>query len=308
MNEVLVNNVKTQFPLTQEQLDLYNKDGYVIVRQLFTADELEPLRQACESDPTLGNSQSEVKYGDLGFNLSVWSELGDSMLGTLPRIARLADAAEFLEGEECYHWHSKIVLKKPREGTVAWHQGFGCWYEDYCLYPKIVSCCLAINENTRENGCLQVLKGSHHLGRIENVMLPNSNSCGADPERLKIVFDRLETVYCELQQGDAVFFHANTLHGSDTNRSNDIRMTLFSAYNVVSNEPYNLENQQHHRYVPLQKLPDSVLKDRQYQGIFETQKFLIETADSPETGVSVRHGRTLKTSKNGEVLMPASER
>jgi ectoine hydroxylase len=291
-----MNEIKTQFPLTQDQIAHYHEHGYVIVRNFFSADELEPLKQACDHDPSLNNSQTEVDYGDGSFKLSVWSELGDSMLGVIPRMARVVDAAEALEGEECYHWHSKIVLKKPGEGTVRWHQGFGTWYEDYCLYPKLVSCCIAINENTRENGCLQISKGSHHLGRIENVILPNSNSNGADPERLKIVFDRLETVYCELQQGDAVFFHANTLHGSDMNQTDGLRTVLFCTYNVISNEPYNLENQQHHRYVPLEKMPDSALREHQYNGIFETQKFFeVETADSPKTGVSIRHGRTTKT-------------
>ncbi|MEC4983917.1 MAG: phytanoyl-CoA dioxygenase family protein [Oscillatoria sp. PMC 1068.18] len=294
-----MNKIKTEFPLTQEQIAHYNEDGYVIVRNFFAPEEIEPLRQACDKDHSLNNTQSEVDYGGTGFKLSVWSELGDSMLGVMPRMARVVDAAEALEGEECYHWHSKIVLKKPGEGTVAWHQGFGTWYEDYCLYPKIVSCCIAINENTPENGCLQIAKGSHHLGRIENVMLPNSNSNGTDPDRLKIVLERLEIVYCEMQPGDAVFFHANTLHGSDLNQTDDIRVALFCTYNVVSNEPYNLENQQHHRYIPLEKVPDSALREKQYNGIFETQKFFeVETADNPKTGVSIRHGRTKKSIAN----------
>ncbi len=286
--------ITTQFPLTQEQISQYNNDGYVIVRNFFSAEELEPLKQACDQDPELYKTGTTVNYGEAGFfKVSVWSELGNSLLGVIPRMARLVDAAETLEGEECYHWHSKLVIKKPKEGFVDWHAGYGDWYEDYCLYPKLPTCCIAVNKNTRENGCLQIAKGSHHLGRIENIMLPNTDTSGTDPERLKIILDRLEIVHCELEQGDAVFFHANTLHGSDANQTNERRTLLFCVYNVVSNEPYNLENQMHHRYVPLQKVSDSVLLENQYNGIFETKKFFgIETANNPEAGVNIRIGRT----------------
>ena len=285
--------ISTEFPLTKEQIDHYHKHGYVFVRNFFSKEELEPLRLACEDDPELRDSRTLVDYGGTGFKLSVWTKLGNSLLGVLPRMARIVDATEALEGEECYHWHSKIVLKKRGEGEVRWHQGFGTWYEDTCLYPKMVSCCIAVNENTRENGCLQIAKDSHHLGRLDNVMI--GNSCATDPKRLEVVHERLEHIHCEMQQGDVVFFHANTLHGSDVNTTDSLRTLLFCTYNVTSNEPYNLENQQHHRYRPLNKLPDSVLLEKQYDGVFETQQFHEkETDNSPRTGVGIRHGRTTK--------------
>ncbi len=77
-----MNKITTQFPLTQEQISHYKDDGYVIVWNFFSAEELEPLKQACDQDPELYDSQTKVQYGDTGFfKISVWSELGDSLLG-----------------------------------------------------------------------------------------------------------------------------------------------------------------------------------------------------------------------------------
>lgn len=287
----MINTIETKKALTQAQIKHYHTHGYVIVKNFFSKEELEPLCVACHGDPDLANSGSEIDYGGTGFKLSAWTELGDSMLGMIPRMARMVDAAEALEGEACYHWHSKIVLKKPTEGDVRWHQGFGTWYEDGCLFPKLVSACVAVNNTTRENGCLQIIKDSHHLGRLDNVMI--GNSCATDPERLAVIHERMEREYCEMEQGDAVFFHANTLHGSDINTTDGLRVLLFSTYNVTRNEPYHLENQQHHRYRPLRKISDAVLENKAYNTIFETRDFLgAETNDNPKSGIGIRHGRS----------------
>lgn len=45
-------------------------------------------------------------------------------------------------------------------GTWEWHQDYGYWYGNGCLWPNMVAVIVAIDPNTRENGCLQLLKGS----------------------------------------------------------------------------------------------------------------------------------------------------
>ena len=65
--------------------------------------------------------------------------------------------------------------------------------------------------------CLQVLKGSHHLGRIDHIKV--GDQTGADMERVNIAMERLELVHCELEPGSAIFFHCNLLHCSAQNRS-----------------------------------------------------------------------------------------
>ena len=49
----------------------------------------------------------------------------------------------------------------------------------------------------------------------------------------------LELIYCELEPGDALFFHSNLLHRSEANLSDYPRWSIISCYNAQSNLAYN---------------------------------------------------------------------
>ena len=70
--------------------------------------------------------------------------------------------------------------------------------------------------------------------------------------------ERLPVVPCELEPGDAVFFHANTLHRSAQNHSPHRRWTLICCYNRVDNDTVVRDHDRY--YVPLEKVPDSAVK------------------------------------------------
>ena len=61
---------------------------------------------------------------------------------------------------------------------------------------------------------------------------------GTDPERVEEAIKRYEHVYCELEQGDILFFHSNILHASSANKSKFHRWLLICTYNRFDNEPY----------------------------------------------------------------------
>ena len=63
---------------------------------------------------------------------------------------------------------------------------------------------------TKNNSCLQVLKGSHKMGRINHNL--SGEQAGADLERLKLAKEKFQLVYVEMEPGDALFFHCNLLH------------------------------------------------------------------------------------------------
>jgi ectoine hydroxylase-related dioxygenase (phytanoyl-CoA dioxygenase family) len=48
----------------------------------------------------------------------------------------------------------------------------------------------------------------------------------------------MELLYCELDPGDALFFHSNLLHRSEANLSDHPRWSLISCYNLQSNLAY----------------------------------------------------------------------
>ena len=149
-----------------------------------------------------------------------------------------------------------MILKEPRVGGAwAWHQDYGYWYDNGCLFPYLASCMIAVDRATKENGCLQVLRGSHHMGRVNHVKI--GDQTGADPERVAVAIERLELVHCELEPGSAIFFHCNLLHRSDQNKSDDPRWAFISCYNTKGNDPY--KESRHPRYSPLAKWPDSMI-------------------------------------------------
>ena len=143
---------------------------------------------------------------------------------------------EFLE-DEVYHYHSKVIWKKPGDGGFDWHQDYGYWYHNACLYPDMASCFIMLDKANKENGCLKVLKGSHRVGRISHARSDTPEQT-ADNERIRELEKRHESVYIEAEPGDALFFHANLLHSSDANKSQNSRRTLIVCFNTKSNNPY----------------------------------------------------------------------
>jgi ectoine hydroxylase-related dioxygenase (phytanoyl-CoA dioxygenase family) len=157
-----------------------------------------------------------------------------------------------------YHYHSKLTAKEPRDGGAwEWHQDYGYWYHNGCVFPTMASVMVALDKTTRENGCLQVIRGSHHAGRVEHGVLPGQQ-VGADPRRVEEMLKSLELVYAEMEPGDGLFFHANVMHRSDQNRSENRRWTVLFCYNAARNNPY-LEHH-HPQYTPLDKVDDDAIK------------------------------------------------
>lgn len=245
--------------LSDKQLSNYERDGYAMVRGMFDPEEIELLRRSALEDRALDQHAFGRADGEGGtVRLSLWNHPGDTIYGMFARCRRIVDSAEKILGGEVYHYHSKMILKDAKVGGAwAWHQDYGYWYHFGVLYPLLTSVTVAVDPATKENGCLQVLKGSHLLGRLEHKL--TGDQAGADAERVKEACERLELVYCEMQPGDAMFFHCNLLHRSDQNRSDQPRWSLISCYNAARNNPY--KEAQHPRYTPLAKVDDSTVRE-----------------------------------------------
>jgi len=115
---------------------------------------------------------------------------------------RWVNASAKLIGQEVYHFHTKLMIKEPKVGGKwAWHQDFGYWYQVGCLNPDAMfSSILAIDKATIENGCLQVLKGSHKLGRLAHGT--DGEQAGADLARVDQALSRFELLHCEMEPGN----------------------------------------------------------------------------------------------------------
>jgi len=244
-------------PLSGQQVRQYGEDGFVLVRGMFDAAEIELLRRSAKDDKALDDHSYGKADNEGGVvRLSLWNHPGNGIYGMFARCRSLVDSAEALLGGEVYHYHSKMIMKEPKVGGAwAWHQDYGYWYQNGVLFPLLTSASIAVDRATRENGCLQVLKGSHLAGRVDHVL--TGEQAGADLERVNELAKRLELVYVEMEPGDVIFFDANLLHRSDQNRSEHPRWSMICCYNAARNDPY--KEAHHPRYTPLEKVDDAMI-------------------------------------------------
>ena len=265
--------------LSKDQIAQYEQDGFIILPGFFTKDEIEPLRRACHADPDVGGAI--MAYADSKGQpqeVVAYTDLSDDLVGILPRMTRLIDATEALIGEPIYHWHSKLSMKQPRStGTWDWHQDYGFWYYQGVLRPAMVTAGIAVDACTPRNGCMKLVRGSHHLGRMDHGKLGDATSVEAG--RLEHVLASHEVVDCTLDVGDTVFFHCNTLHASGPNESKAPRTIIHCSYNAVANSPY-LTGQEAHSYRPIERVADDALRARAYRSVFDHQVFIASDGDS----------------------------
>jgi ectoine hydroxylase-related dioxygenase (phytanoyl-CoA dioxygenase family) len=263
--------------LTPEQVATFDRDGFLLWPGFLKERETAFLQQAARADERLQQSGMDVKDSQgRRTNLSLWNHPGDDIYGALARCERVVNSVEQLLGDEVYHYHSKLSAKEPKVGGAwEWHQDYGYWYFNGCLYPDMLSVFFAIDPCTRENGCLQVLRGSHRLGRVEHGRF--GEQVGADPERVAVAKKRHELVYCLMNPGDALFFHGNLLHASDPNLSEHPRWGLITCYNTRHNDPF--KESHHPSYTPLVKLPDNAVETIGPQPTVAAQRFLRQEED-----------------------------
>jgi len=259
---------------TAKHIATYQHDGYLIVRQLFMRSELEPLREALARDHSVdGMCFNMLDVDGATLDAIAWVEKTNTLLGLLPFAQRTVDIAAALVGEEVYHWHSKLTIKQPRSrGRVEWHQDYGAWYHEGCLEPALVTVGIAVEPSTVHNGCLQVMRGSQRLGRVDHEYVENAQH-RIDPQRLALAASKLATIHVELEVGDAVFFHCNLFHGSAANTTAQYRTLLLSSYNAASNSPFGA-SQKLRRYARMETVTDATFADANYDDAIAGHTFL----------------------------------
>lgn len=257
--------------LSETDKKKFEEDGYVIVRGYFHAEEIDRIYGMAQHDDVL--KKKAIDRGDaegLRTKLSLWYNLDDSIYSLMARGGRIVGGAEALLDTEVAHFHTKLMQKEPKKGGAwEWHQDYGYWYKDGFLFPDMISVMTALSAANKENGCLQVIKGSHKMDRINHGF--SGEQVGADMERVEEALKELELVYVELEPGDTLFFHCNLLHRSDANLSDHPRWSIISVYNRITNKPFKGDNTS--SYTPIDRVPDEVIMETELHGISEELEF-----------------------------------
>lgn len=263
---------KDPFVVTPAMKEAYDKFGFILVKGLLCGEEVGKLRTAAENPDGI----IQHRYGrDDGtkrpLNMTMWRHPGTDVTGVTVSLNKVAGTLqELMGGEEIYHYHSKLMMKQAKTGGAkTWHQDYGYWYYNGCLLPEMASVFIPIDDCSRENGCLQVLTGSHRMGRIDHVTVEEQYS--AEPTRLKFAMDRFPLHFVEMKAGDLLFFDSNLLHASSQNDSEKRRFVLIASFNKKSNNPVIPHH--HPQYSPLNLLDDSALMKCQNFNDFSGKEF-----------------------------------
>ncbi|GAB3899549.1 phytanoyl-CoA dioxygenase family protein [Larkinella knui] len=259
---------------SREHLHTYQRDGYVIVRNLFSRDEVKRLYDIAVGDAVLSTkTYDRVDASGLKTRLALWYTLDDSLYSKFARSARILNGVEQILGGQPAHYHSKLMQKEPRTGGAwEWHQDYGYWYKNNgFLFPDMLSVLTSLTPATQENGCLQMIKGSHKMGRVEHGF--SGEQVGADLEKVNEALKIMPLEYLEMEPGDTAFFHCNTLHASAANLSDKPRWSIITAYNLASNKPYKDVHES--SYTPIEPYEGDLLTESE-SGISETADFLVK--------------------------------
>ena len=212
-------------PLTQlsdDEADSFEHNGFLGGVRLLSDPQLEALRAELADLMRPDHDGRELWYerhdnessdeGTALFHaLGAW-RLRPAMHDLLWSPTFVA-AAERLLGGPVRFWHDQLFCKPAHHGgVVAWHQDYSYWTRTIPM--QHLTCWIALDDSTVENGCVQIIRGSHHRlinGEEEAGFLDEAQMAEHCPE------DKVE--FLELEAGEVVLLHNWTLHRSDVNRS-----------------------------------------------------------------------------------------
>ena len=273
--------------ITDDEVKGFHENGYVIIPNFFARAEIDKLYSIAIGDSVIKehavdlNDQTGKKT-----RLTLWFTPGEDVYSLMLRSNRMVNSvARLLDSSApVCHFHTKLMQKEPRVGGAwEWHQDYGYWYKNQFLFPdQLVSVMIGLTEANKANGCLQVIRGSHKLGRVNHGFA--GEQVGADMVMVENALKTMEHVYVEINAGDALFFHSNILHRSEANTSDKPRWSIISCYNSLSNPAYNDESTSWRE--PVQIVSDDALMRAEVKGASESGDFLRKEKDPAlkETG------------------------
>jgi len=246
--------------LTSDQIKTYQRDGYLLLKNLFNKEEVDKLYSAAIADDVMRKNALDLNdQTGKKTKLSLWFTPGNDVFGYMTRSERIIQSiAPLLDSSApVCHFHSKLMQKEPRVGGAwEWHQDYGYWYKNQFMFPdQLISVMVALTPANKANGCLQVIKGSHKLGRVNHGFA--GEQVGADMVFVDHTLKTMDLIYCELDPGDVLIFHSNLLHRSEANTSDKPRWSIISCYSSQSNLAYNEASVSWR--VPVDVVPDEAI-------------------------------------------------
>ena len=236
----------------QTQVEAYRKDGYLLVPGMFGEADLETVRQAIEAevdrlaDRFYREGKVDSRFADQPFNrrlVQLCESAGEEVriwelrtrasvtpeLYQFVRHPRMLDLMSALLGPEVAWTGSfavRVKLPESEETRFPWHQDTQ-YYGNPTQHLHVISVWIPLVDVDEQNGCLQLLAGSHRWGLLGGAR---------DSERVVRMFEDVEQrgkpVVLPMRRGDLLAFTNMTCHASTLNQSNEMRWSVDLRYVV----------------------------------------------------------------------------
>jgi ectoine hydroxylase-related dioxygenase (phytanoyl-CoA dioxygenase family) len=223
--------------LSPDQLDAYHRDGYLVVEDLLSPEEVEALRTRVRDythggrppasievqvEPRILRGELEVEHPGDGIRKLTGLVEADDLFRALGLHPNIVGIMEQILGPDLKMFRNAMLLKPPGVGSAkGMHQDSPYWP----IAPmELCSCWLALDDATPENGCMEVLPGGHRLGSLPHVHV--TDDYVVDPG----CYDMREAVQAPVRAGGGLFFHSLIPHYTAPNRSDRWRRAIALSY------------------------------------------------------------------------------
>ena len=222
--------------IRDQQLQQYHQQGYVVIEGLFTADEVEAVRNEItnivarypdvpkgliEIEPSVANGENTPELLELGVRKLANVARHNAFFRNLAFHPKMAAIATTLLGPDVNLLQSILLLKPAHFG------GAKIWHQDNAYFRRepnhIIGFWVACDDATVQNGCMHVIPSSHTLGIVEHGGLKNDYGALRTPSVE-------EAISVPLKAGDALIFHSETLHSTPPNRTATRRRSIQYHY------------------------------------------------------------------------------
>jgi phytanoyl-CoA hydroxylase len=245
-NDSTVGRNEDHYRLTSEQVEAYGRDGYLVLPDVLSEAELGPLETVFERFIRGEVAGMGRDFCDMSGPYGRAFEDFNLVNAVLPRVyepslvdnifeRRATSIAQQLLGDDATLDYDQFLAKRPqRPGAVfAWHQDLGYWPTG-TPDTRTVTCSLALDDATLENGCLRVVPGSHLEARLR----PHRPSAWSTSPELRAeahtltveLSERDKIVALPLSRGSITVHNERIVHGSAGNQTNGWRRTYVIAH------------------------------------------------------------------------------
>ena len=252
--------------LSQQQIDDFNREGWLFLPELFRAEEVNLL--AHEAEGIYDTDRPEVWREKSGAPRTAFAaHLYNEAFGLLGAHPRMIDPVEQIFGEKVYMHQFKINAKAPFDGELwQWHQDYGTWARDDGMpEPRAMNIAVFLDEVMPINGPLLLIPKSHKQGVLSaghDTLTTSYPLWTLDKETVTRLAAEGGIVAPTGKPGSVLMFHGNLVHASPPNITPYPRKIVYLTLNAVSNyirTPTRPEYIAHRDFAPIQTVDDDAL-------------------------------------------------